>query len=66
MKSVPPTPTRAPDNQFRKMHDQLKDVRDTSLVQLMSDDLGAVRVPASVLQLLQHRGAAAVHRSAGE
>ena len=31
MESEPPTPTRAPDNQFRKMQDQLSYVRDTDL-----------------------------------
>ena len=31
-RAAPPTPTRAPDNQLRKMHDQLKYIRDTSLL----------------------------------
>ena len=32
MKSEPPTPTRAPDSQFRKMQDCLSYVRNTSLL----------------------------------
>ena len=31
MKSEAPTPTRAPDNQFRKMQDELTSIRNTSL-----------------------------------
>ena len=34
MKSEPPTPTRAPDSQFRKMQYQLDSIRNTSLLSL--------------------------------
>ena len=34
MKSEPPTPTRAPDNQFRKMQAHLNHIRNSSLLNL--------------------------------
>ena len=32
MKSEPPTPTRAPDNQFRQIYSHLNHIRNTSLL----------------------------------
>ena len=41
MKSEPPTPTRATDNQFRQMQYQLNYIRNTSLLNVLGLGSGA-------------------------
>ena len=51
MKSEPPTPTRASDNQFRKMQDSLNCIRHTSLLNFWGWGRG-VPIPSAIMALM--------------